>query len=434
MVSFAVELFANLFDASLSVIFILQFCKCKYREHKVTSTITILICFFISTAYLFISSFSILQSILIFIILLLFSLNLKTSTILPKLLSPIIFELALISVSTLCLVAYSYLFNYQFNNLVSEVSEIRYLYMLSCKIILTVALMIIIKIFSIKSSFRAIDFILYLFSPSMTVIVLYTFIQIAISYDISRYFSIVMFSVLGLVAINIFSLLLFVEASKNLQAKYELEIFKQQEALEHKKYSELKNIYEQITTQRHDFKKQLLGLNRLVASGDLSALSKFLSETEVFLNEPIDYIHTNNRMLDYIINSKITMNSDLKFIVTGEMQSLTILTETDTASLFGNMIDNAIEACKNIAPAPIEIDFFVKNNYQNILCKNPIRQSVLNNNPSLRTTKLDKSIHGYGIKSMRNIVEIANGFIEFYEENNMFCVHIALPIEKNLER
>lgn len=61
--------------------------------------------------------------------------------------------------------------------------------------------------------------------------------------------------------------------------------------------------------------------------------------------------------------------------------------------------------------------------------QNPIDRSVMENNPNLSTTKAAKELHGYGIKSMKGIVERANGFIDFYEEERRFCVQIALPIE-----
>lgn len=159
-------------------------------------------------------------------------------------------------------------------------------------------------------------------------------------------------------------------------------------------------------------------------------MDAFINEAETTLKGPIDYIHTNNRMIDYILNSKISKNSNIKFIVTGYFESVDCLSEFDIAAIFGNMVDNAIEACNMNGCEIIKIDFSIKNNYQNILCKNQIKQPVLNNNPSLKTTKQDKTIHGYGIKSMKKIVEGVNGFIDFFEENNMFCVHIALPIEK----
>ena len=428
-----IDILVNLFDAFLGVFFILLFCKCKFNEHRFISVITILICFSISTAYLFISTFSLLQSILIFLVLLFYSLKLRSSSFLQKFLAPIIFELVLITISTLCLMVYSYLFDYKFNDFIIEKSEIRYLSILSCKIILTFCLLVIVKVFAIKSTFRAIDLILYLFAPFMTIMVLYTFMQIGITYNINSYFTYIIFSVLGLTVVNSFSLILFIEASKNAQAKYELEIFTQQKELEQQKYSELKNIYEQIATQRHDFKKKLLGLKKLVEDGEFDALDSFINETETMLKAPIDYIHTNNRMIDYILNSKISANSNIKFIVTGTFENVNCLSELDIASILGNMVDNALEANNLNDSEIIEIDFFIKNNYQNIICKNPIKQPVLSNNPSLTTTKTDKTIHGYGIKSMKKIVESANGFIEFYEENNMFCVHIALPIEKGTE-
>ena len=245
-------------------------------------------------------------------------------------------------VNTLCLIIYNYLFKYKLNDFITEVSMIRYLYMLSCKTILITALLIIVRIFSVKSSFRAIEIILNLYSPIVIITVLYIFMQLGITYNIDSFFSHIIFSVIGLTVINLFSLLLFIEASKNAQAKYELEIFNQQKESEQKRYSELKNIYEQIVFQRHDFKKQMLGLKKLIEDGEFKAVDVFINETETDLNKPIDYIHMNNRMIDYILNSKITMNPDLKFIITGTLQNINCLSELDIASLFGNMVDNAI--------------------------------------------------------------------------------------------
>lgn len=435
MVSFVIELLANLYDAILSVLFVLSFTNCKFAKHKFSSIITVTICFSISTAYLFISTFSLLQSILIFIVLLLYSFSLKPSRFLPQLLAPIIFELVLISVSTLCLMGYSYLFDYKLNDFITQMSTIRYLYMLSCKIIMSAILLIIARLYSVKFSFRALDLVLYLFSPFITTVVLYTFMRMGIAYNTDSYNVLICFSVLGLILVNSASLFLFNETSKNINIKHEFELYKQKKDFEQIKYTELKNIYEQITAQRHDFKKQIYAIKKYIDDGDINSVKRYIDTLVSNLNEPIDYIHTNNQILDYILNAKISSNPNLHFVITGEIQPINCISELDIASLLGNMLDNAIDATlKNKNQSPIELSFFVKQHHQNIICKNSIEESVLTTNPNLKTTKKEKLIHGYGIKNMKKIVSKSAGFIEFFEEDKKFCVHIALPIlEKQIQ-
>ena len=95
----------------------------------------------------------------------------------------------------------------------------------------------------------------------------------------------------------------------------------------------------------------------------------------------------------------------------------------------GNIIDNAIEATRYIENAEIKISFFIKGNYQNILCENTISQSVLALNPQLKTTKSEKLSHGLGINSVKDVVHSYDGTVNFFENDNKFSVHIMIPIK-----
>ena len=180
---------------------------------------------------------------------------------------------------------------------------------------------------------------------------------------------------------------------------------------------------------RHDFKEQLIVLKQLVADGEINTVKKHIDKVEQSLKHSHDIIHTNNRMVDYILNSKITNNPEITFIITGECVKINQIEELELASLFGNMLENAIEATKQSSETIIEVKFSIQGDYQNIICKNPVKESVIKVNSKLETTKPEKDIHGYGVKSMKNIVIAAGGLIDFYEENAQFCVHIALPID-----
>lgn len=428
MLSMIFEIVINLFDAWLGVFFVLKLNGGKIKDN-LTALPAILLIFAVSTAYLFISDFSALQSIIILALLLAFSFVMKSGTLLTRILGPVIFELVLIVNSSLWSIVFSHIFSMDLNMLFSQSGIARYLLVLCCKLFLTIVIFLIIRLFSIKNTFRWIDLILYLVAPLMTVFVLYTFMLIGLQSDVSEFHGYIIISVLGLAVINIFSLLTFINSTQREQLRHDLDLLKQQTELEQKNYSELGNLYHQISSMRHDFKEQLIVLKQLAADGETNTVKKHIDKVEHSLRHSGDIIHTSNRMVDYILNSKITGNPDITFIITGECVKIDQIDELELASLFGNMLENAIEATKKSSGTMIEVKFSIQGDYQNIICKNPLKESVIKVNPRLETTKPEKGIHGYGVKSMKNIVKAAGGLIDFYEENSCFCVHIALPID-----
>ena len=64
------------------------------------------------------------------------------------------------------------------------------------------------------------------------------------------------------------------------------------------------------------------------------------------------------------------------------------------------------------------------------MVKNRIARSVLDENPKLKTGKKDKSSHGYGIRSIRNIAQKYKGSVNFLEENGCFITEVWLELEK----
>ena len=427
MLSMIFEIMINLFDAWLGVFFVLKLNKGKFKDNLYALP-AIALCFTVSTAYLFISSFSALQSIIIFAILLGFSFIMKSGSLLTRILGPVIFELILIINSSLWSMFISQIFATSLSDLFAIFGLARIILIICCKITLTIILFLFIRLFSIKNTFRWIDLIIYLVSPLMTVFVLYTFMLIGLRLDVTAFHGHIIISVLGLATINIFSLLVFIHSTQREQLKHELDLLKQQIELEQKNYTELGNLYHKISSMRHDFKEQLIILKQLIADGELNTVKNHIDNVEHSLHHSGDIIHTSNRMVDYIFNSKITSNPDITFIITGECVKIDRIDELDLASLFGNMLENAIEATKQSGGTMIEVKFSIQGDYQNIICKNPLKESVIENNPQLETTKKEKDIHGYGVKSMKNIVKTSGGLIDFYEENSCFCVHIALPI------
>ena len=103
----------------------------------------------------------------------------------------------------------------------------------------------------------------------------------------------------------------------------------------------------------------------------------------------------------------------------------------DVFSLFGNALDNAIEACTKIQNAEKRIIsltvrrqlgmavIHVENNFEgNLTFANGLPQ----------TTKSDKNYHGFGMQSIRMIADKYKGTVAILNQDGVFNLNITIPI------
>ena len=121
----------------------------------------------------------------------------------------------------------------------------------------------------------------------------------------------------------------------------------------------------------------------------------------------------------------------LTYIADGE--KLNFMEESDIYSLFGNALDNALEAVikiKEYDKRIIELKIHAVNDLLTINIRNSYEGKINFDDDGLPiTTKEDSSYHGYGVKSIYLIVDKYNGNVSFKEKNNMFSLNILIPLE-----
>ena len=421
-----IEYSANLYDAVLGTVFITLFCNQKLRRNPFSYII-------IFTNFIFLSILSYLASDNLIISIgipwiawLVYTFTFKGVKIVKRLFSATLFIIIPIISSTLVIFILSSLMNVRLEELWTSLTINRFLFLLLCKIIQTVTAVIILKFAKVDGSFTLWDFLLYFVSPMVTVIVLAFFMELSVSYDMTPYSALVITVIIMLLLINVSAAVLFRRTVQNTSAKHELELLNSRSELEEKRYGEIGNMYKQLQITRHDLKDHLVYIDSLIAEKRYDEVEKYVADRREELDSTRLVQHTGNRVLDYIINSKLEGAEGISFVITGELKEIRDIDDLDTASLFGNILDNAIEGTKGSPDPSIILEFSVTGNYQNIVCKNTIPKSVLKDNPDLKTSKNDRRRHGYGVQSIRRIVAKHGGMAEFYEEDSMFCVHIAL--------
>ena len=95
------------------------------------------------------------------------------------------------------------------------------------------------------------------------------------------------------------------------------------------------------------------------------------------------------------------------------------LTQTELCCVLGNLLDNAIEAELKLSKAQRKIEIKI------VMIAESVLQDV-QKVKNIGTTKQDAENHGFGLKSVREIVKKYDGFMDLYEDSGCFCVHIRI--------
>ena len=210
----------------------------------------------------------------------------------------------------------------------------------------------------------------------------------------------------------------------------EIQLQRQQDEMQH-----LQQQYEEISILRHDFRNGIDCLCGMIEQGDCSgalAYAKRFKERKV--NTILSQVQCSSTMLNAVVNAKFNdaqskgIDSSLRLVV-----QIPHDLEFDLSIMLSNLLDNAIEACeKNPSNAQILLTISEEAGYYRLVVRNTIAASVLKKNQELKTEKANKKLHGWGLRSVTDLVSKRNGLIDFYEKEGMFYVDILLPIEENL--
>lgn len=221
------------------------------------------------------------------------------------------------------------------------------------------------------------------------------------------------------------------QMSKDNQTKLEYELMKEKEKYSKESMEIITRSNEELREFKHDLKNYLLPLQEAMETMPQSEMAKVWEKINQKIEDVQTLIQTGNSYVDSMINTKITLarseKVDVKCTILSKMEGIDDL---EFCSVFGNLMDNAIEAERKVIEKK-EIIIFVeeKMGYLRLEIQNKIEKSVLNENSSLNTTKKDTSSHGIGHKSIKRTMQKVGGALKYYETGDLFCAEAVFPIK-----
>ncbi|MBO5282432.1 MAG: GHKL domain-containing protein [Lachnospiraceae bacterium] len=184
---------------------------------------------------------------------------------------------------------------------------------------------------------------------------------------------------------------------------------------------------ERVRSIYHDMKNHLLLLQAQTGNGQ--EVQDSIRELKGQIQEYENYHHTGNEFLDIIIRdkAKTAQRKNIDFSAAIAFEAGSFIEPLDISTIFGNALDNAIEASEKL-PEDRRLITVRANRMRDMLVI-----AIENNAPAAPgepqgTTKKDTFAHGFGLSNLKNAVEKYDGQCSAKFENGVFTLNILIPI------
>ncbi len=432
MMEFIFETGINLLETFIIFEFLTKYLGCRYNDHrKKMGFVSFWLLEFIELCIRnYVTEFESIGTYIPIVIYFIYAVFFLEGSMLMKLWMSVLIQIIVSGIAIITNLLICNVIGYNPSDMISVFNSTRIVGVIITKIILFYVTRIILKN-KYKNPIDAYQWVMLVIIPTISIISLASLMKAAINHEEIKVYILIGNSCI--VIANIMTYYFFTVISKEYETKLKIQLLEQQNENSKKNIENADAFIKQMRSVRHDIKNQLITIYGYIESKRINDAKKYINNlTNNYLPNMQDYINTKNVAFDAIVNSKIAICNQKKiFMIVRVMQdSLKNFDPTDVGILFGNLLDNAIEAAERTEKRRITVDVQIKGEYLSILIRNSIINSVLKTNCSLETSKRDKNFHGIGIKSVKSIVQKYDGMFQFFEEANEFCCHILLDLNK----
>ncbi|MCD8367385.1 MAG: ATP-binding protein [Clostridiales bacterium] len=210
----------------------------------------------------------------------------------------------------------------------------------------------------------------------------------------------------------------------------------QELALQKQLWQQQKNQYEmsrdtiQLIDQKcHDLKHQVEALRHIDEPAYKNAFIDSLQDAVMIYDTKIE---TGNEILNTVLTEKSLRCQQAHITLTclAEGSALAFLDAVDLYTLFGNALDNAMEAVSALEEENRLIRVTVRQRSGLVLVQveNPYQGTLVLENGLPETSKgEEKGWHGFGLRSIQSIAERYQGIFQISAEGQVFRLRITFP-------
>lgn len=195
---------------------------------------------------------------------------------------------------------------------------------------------------------------------------------------------------------------------------------------QYNKYIHYQDSLEIMNLKYHDMKHQIMALRM---ETDEEKRKQWLDTMESELEACHVVVDSGNKVLDAILENKLSNakkhHIEMTYVIDGKL--LDFLPVADLCNIFGNALDNAIEAEilePDVEKRMVHVLVSAQRQFVHIKVENYISHEITINGKLPGTTKKDRKNHGYGLKSILYTVEKHQGNMSVTTDKNRFTINV----------
>lgn len=196
-------------------------------------------------------------------------------------------------------------------------------------------------------------------------------------------------------------------------------------------YKAMQKAYQEKEVLLHDAKKHLLVIREMAAAGKEQEIIRYVDEMGNVLQKDRKRDLVNHELLNLILNRKFQEAEESGISIRYKMDDMEglMLKFIELCALFSNILDNAIEANKALEESARWIRVICNRNGRmlSVYVLNPMPKGKINFIEGIpQTTKKDKRNHGMGMRSIKQIIDSYDGYMQIEAEDDIYGLTLHL--------
>ncbi len=183
---------------------------------------------------------------------------------------------------------------------------------------------------------------------------------------------------------------------------------------------------------RHDMRHHDAIIREYIADGEYEEALKYLDDHAKLIEKTQLQIWSGSKIINAVLRAaeRRAEAAGIRFTASVRIPSELPISDTDIGTIFGNLLDNAIEAAENVEPDPyISVRAETRESMLYAEIRNSMSgQTVFTSNNRPRTTKKNG---GTGLRSVNTILQENGGGLKLRQSGSEFIAQVIIPLGKN---
>lgn len=227
------------------------------------------------------------------------------------------------------------------------------------------------------------------------------------------------------IIINLYLFYLLDTFSENKELKYKILLYEKLAQEKYDYYAKQMENNKKALRVIHDIRKHIRVLEGLNQTNISTQLKGYTDSFEEMIEPLLVKQYTNSAIFNILIKDKIEYceRNSIQFKIDIGPVDMQFMKPIDITTLFGNILDNAVEACEKSEKKEIQLKMYPFNGLCYVELSNTYEKEVYRNSHG-RPISLKGEHHGIGLVNVEKVLHEYNGEIQYIVTQELFTVEL----------